>query len=577
LGEKQHQNHKNTNHPDLSKFRIDNAWDWFKAIYEDSPIGIEFYAPDGKLLSVNKACLEIFGVINERELVGFQLFNDPNVTDNIKEELLMGRAVRYQTSFDFEKVKEHNLYNTTKSGEIYLDVIISVLGFQEKDKLLGYLVQVQDISERIQKENELLLFKTMIENTNEAVAISDPTGHLIYINPAHERLFGRSVEEARKINYREYYPGESIKILDDIVAPSLARGEGWEGILHAFDFNGRLFPLWERVDSVRDKEGQFLYAFGLMHDVTKEKESERILKEYNSELEKQVKEKTLHLEATIGVLQAEVDQHLITAEIANKAKSEFLANMSHEFRTPMNHIIGFTEILLDKHTGNLNQIQEEYLNDILKSSKRLFSMIDAIIEFSNSEDEALMLRLSGVDFKALLNNSVLAIMNRLEKRSIKLSLQLENTPDKIRADEKKLKQVIQILLLNAVKFTPDGGRVDISTRNRDCIATPRHGQGHSENHSVLSMSTDENRAKDGKFISCIECSISDTGIGIKPEDMHRIFRPFEQLDACVSKKYHGIGLGLALSKKLVELHGGMIWAESKGYGQGSRFTFVIPI
>ena len=142
-----------------------------------------------------------------------------------------------------------------------------------------------EILKQRQTEEELLLFKAVVESSAEAIAISDPNGQLVYINPAHEKLFGYSLERARQLNYRDYYPPESIEILDRVVAPALARGESWEGGLDVYDANGRLFPLWERADTVRDEEGKMLYGFGLMHDITESKRVEKELRRRDTILE----------------------------------------------------------------------------------------------------------------------------------------------------------------------------------------------------------------------------------------------------------------------------------------------------
>ena len=139
-------------------------------------------------------------------------------------------------------------------------------------------IRVQDLEQQLiekkQTENEFRLFKAIIESSSEALAISNGEGQLLYINPSHEKLFGRPLAEAKKLNYRDYYPPESIEKLDKEVAPALERGESWIGILDVLDANGRRFPLWERADTVRGDKGRMAYGFGIMHDVSREKELE---------------------------------------------------------------------------------------------------------------------------------------------------------------------------------------------------------------------------------------------------------------------------------------------------------------
>jgi len=135
------------------------------------------------------------------------------------------------------------------------------------------------MAEHKRREDELRLFKAIIDSSNEAIAISDPSGKLVYVNPAHERLFGRSLEEAQELNYREYYPPECVRVLDESVVPALARGESWEGVLDVLDADGRRFSLWQRAYTVRDADGKMLYAFGLMHDISEDVKQERALRE----------------------------------------------------------------------------------------------------------------------------------------------------------------------------------------------------------------------------------------------------------------------------------------------------------
>jgi signal transduction histidine kinase len=245
------------------------------------------------------------------------------------------------------------------------------------------------------------------------------------------------------------------------------------------------------------------------------------------------------------------------AEKANKAKSEFLANMSHELRTPLNHIIGFAELILDKNFGELNEIQTEYLSDIHQSGAHLLSLINDILDLSKVEAGKLELQPCNVDLRRLLDNSFTMIKEKALKHGIKLSNNFNGAPDTIIADERKLKQIMYNLLSNAVKFTPDGGKISIKAETYDL-------------NNKLQLGADSNQNPG------IKISVLDTGIGINPNDLDRIFNPFEQVENSASRQFNGTGLGLSLTKSIVELHGGKIWAESKGEGKGTTFNFTIP-
>ncbi|MEW6714647.1 MAG: ATP-binding protein [Nitrospirota bacterium] len=255
------------------------------------------------------------------------------------------------------------------------------------------------------------------------------------------------------------------------------------------------------------------------------------------------------------------------AVAANKAKSDFLANMSHELRTPMNSIIGFSEILEDGLYGELNQNQKEYVNNILTSGRHLLSLINDILDLSKVEAGKLELELNRFLLKDILNASMTMLKEKAIKHGIKLSLETEPDAEiEIEADKRKLKQIMFNLLSNALKFTPDGGSVFVKARG-----TTDEGRGMSnENASVILTSEASGRQ------SSIEISVEDTGIGVKDEDIPKLFSEFTQLESAYTKNHEGTGLGLALTKRLVELHGGKIWVESES-GKGSRFTFVIPV
>ncbi|MGD8264001.1 MAG: ATP-binding protein [Desulfobacterales bacterium] len=286
----------------------------------------------------------------------------------------------------------------------------------------------------------------------------------------------------------------------------------------------------------------------------------------NDNLERKIEERTQALadsnerlknEISIRkVVEEKLREAKINAEIANRSKSAFLANMSHEVRTPLNHIIGFTELVCNKHYGPLNETQEEFLNDVIDSSHHLLSLINDILDLSKIEAGKLELELSSVPIKTLLENSLTMIKEKALKHSVELSINTDGIPETITADERKLKQIIYNLLSNAIKFTPDNGQISLTAHN---------WQAHDTNHPHVFD-------PESRFI-CI--SVSDTGIGLNSEDLERIFDSFEQVESSHYRRFQGTGLGLSLTKQLVELHGGKIWAESEGSGRGSTFHFII--
>jgi signal transduction histidine kinase/putative methionine-R-sulfoxide reductase with GAF domain len=229
-------------------------------------------------------------------------------------------------------------------------------------------------------------------------------------------------------------------------------------------------------------------------------------------------------------------------EAANRHKSEFLANMSHELRTPLNAIIGFSEVLQEKLFGELNEKQTEYTSDILTSGQHLLSLINEILDLSKVEAGRMELELASFDLPLAIDNARTFVRERATKHGITLEVAVDQRLGEFTGDERKIKQILLNLLSNAVKFTPEGGRIGIKARQAD---------------------------------GSVEISVSDTGIGISPEDQAKIFEEFRQVDTDYAHKTEGTGLGLTLAKKFVELHGGKIWVESE-VGKGSTFSFTLP-
>ncbi len=256
--------------------------------------------------------------------------------------------------------------------------------------------------------------------------------------------------------------------------------------------------------------------------------------------------KTFADQAVIAIQNArlfrEIEDKSRQLEIANKHKSEFLANMSHELRTPLNAIIGFSEVLQEKLFGDVNEKQGDYLSDIHSSGKHLLGLINDILDLSKVEAGRMELDLAKFDVAAALSNAMTLVRERAQRHNVALKMTVDPALGEVMADERKVKQILVNLLTNAVKFTPDGGSIDVTA----C------------------------REPDGLVIA-----VRDTGIGIAPEDQEAVFEEFRQVGRDYTKKQEGTGLGLTLTKKFVELHGGRIWVESEP-GKGSTFTFTIP-
>ena len=257
--------------------------------------------------------------------------------------------------------------------------------------------------------------------------------------------------------------------------------------------------------------------------------------------------KTFADQAVIAIQNArlfrEIQDKSAQLEVANKHKSEFLANMSHELRTPLNAIIGFSEVLSERMFGEINPKQADYLKDIHESGKHLLSLINDILDLSKIEAGRMDLELSSFDLPSALSNAMTLVRERAQRHAIQLSLDVDQRLGSFEADERKFKQIVVNLLSNAVKFTPDGGKVEVSAK----------------------LDTDH-----------VAIAVKDTGIGIAPEDHAAVFEEFKQVGRDYTRKAEGTGLGLALTRRFVELHGGQVRLDS-ALGKGSTFTITLPV
>jgi two-component system CheB/CheR fusion protein len=250
------------------------------------------------------------------------------------------------------------------------------------------------------------------------------------------------------------------------------------------------------------------------------------------------------IEAGLEKAHKELEELAAELKRATRAKSEFLANMSHELRTPLNSINGFSEILYDETAGTLNEKQKKFVNNILTSGKHLLLLINQILDMAKVESGKMKLELSSLPIKSILNEISLLVTDMVDKRKIEMLLEIAEDLPNIEGDELKVKEILYNLLSNAVKFTPEGGKIGM-------------------------------RAK--KIDSKIEVVVWDTGVGIAPENMVKIFEGFFRVDTPYSRLTEGTGLGLPLSKKLVELHGGNFSVESEGLNKGTQVRFTLPI
>ena len=326
-----------------------------------------------------------------------------------------------------------------------------------------------------------------------------------------------------------------LRELLETILPEKATFDNYE-VEHDFATIGRRTMLLNarQIQRVLGKERIILLA---IEDITERKKTEEAIKGLNEELQDHLQELT---------------EAKSLEEKANRGKTEFLANISHELTTPLNHIIGFSQVLLTKNFGDLNEKQRGYVENILNSGERLHDALKNIISFVSMDVSNPDMDWEDLRLKDIITSSLSVFLKPATDRHLNLTFDTAEEADRmIRADRGKIAQVFHNLLSNAVKFSREGGQITLSVRNR---------KGWEES------------GKD----NFMEITIEDRGIGIREEDLPRLFRPFEQLDASLTKQFVGVGMGLLLARKLIEAHGGAIRVESD-YGKGSRFIFTIPV
>lgn len=390
------------------------------------------------------------------------------------------------------------------------------------------------ISDQAYVEKDIRLQARMIEQISESILLVDVSEKtIVYNNPAAKNMFGYSNKELMGKHLSELIAtsGETGEKVSNEINDILYREGIWKKDVKMLDRKGSTF--WCSVSGSAFTHAEHGEVWMLMLSDISE------LRKYRDHLKTMVVERT-----------KELNEAKQKAEAANIAKSEFLANMSHELKTPLNSVIGFSEILKDKSFGEINEKQERYLDNIHKSGKYLLEMICDIIDLSRAESGKLDMELNEVTLPLIMDYSFTRIKPAALRKSIEIEKYIDKHMTTINADEAKLKKILDILLDNAVKFTPDGGMIRVAT---DMIGNSVH------------------------------ISVTDTGIGIELVGRNSIFEGFKQIDGFFKRKQGGIGLGLALAKKFVEMHDGKIWLESPPKkdkaleeGKGSSFIFTIP-
>lgn len=494
----------------------------YSGLFENATEGIYRSLPDGTCVSCNPALLKLNGFEKESELLSAINANatcwyvDPNRRSEFLR--LLNRNGRVENFVS-------EVYNLSSREPFWVSENAHVIR-GEHGEMLGYQGTIMDITERrratetLRREREFVV--AMLDTADALICVIDMEGRVVRFNKACERMSGYSLAEVE---------GHSVF---DFVIPEDERGD-LEGMLRSLRFGvypnthlnhwvsrsgGKRLIEWSNT-ALRDDAGKIAYCVAMGIDVTERKRAEEALQQAKEE-----------------------------AESANRAKSEFLANMSHELRTPLNAVIGFAEILENQMFGDMGDSRYgDYARDIRTSATHLLGIINNILDLSKVEAGRLELIEDPTDVRDVLAACLNILKATAGAEDVAFEVETDDSLPYLLADERMLRQVFLNILSNALKFTPAGGRITV-TLSSDTSATADNGTAYG-------------------------ISITDTGIGMTSEDIAKALTPFGQVESSLSRKYEGTGLGLPLSRSLVELHGGNLTIQSQP-DQGTTVTLTFP-
>jgi two-component system, sensor histidine kinase and response regulator len=515
----------------------------FSAAFVHAPIGVALVSPEGRWLKVNRALCDLVGY-SEAELLT-RTFQDITHPEDLELDLENARRMIAGDTLSYQMEKRY----VHARGHL-VTVLLNVSLVRDGHNQPRYFIsQIQDITsrkeadlERKQAENALresnVKFHLLADNITDAFWIRSPDmRELLYISPAFERIWGRSTESLYAnphlwADFTHPEDRERVVVLFETLTGDAPALDVEYRIVRP---DGEIRWIRARGFQVRDSANTLVRLTGIVTDITERQLAAEALRT-----------SLVEISFTNRALQAEIVERKYAedaAEAANRSKSEFLANMSHEIRTPLNGVIGMAELALGT---DLTIEQREYLDMVKSSGESLLTVINDILDFSKIEAGKLTVDLIPFDLSNCLATTLKLQAARAHLKGLELACNIRpDVPTALVGDPNRLRQIVTNLIGNAVKFT-------------------EHGE------VVLTVEAETQTDRD----AVLRFSVSDTGIGVPPEQHEAIFKPFIQADGSTSRKYGGTGLGLAISTSLVALLGGRMWLESET-GKGSTFHFTV--
>lgn len=505
----------------------------FQALFEQGAVGIVIRNLEGKILEVNPAFCTLIGYSRQETLkLGYEDISHPDdlpVDPDKLKRLLSGEL----STYTIEK-----RYVRKNMEVVWVQLTRSVL--KCTDGRPSALVSiVNDITtkkraiSRLQESEQR--FSTITNAAMDAIVMMDDQGRISYWNPAARNIFGYSADEVigQNLHYLLMPQRYQCRAFSALVTwTKTGQGDAVNKIVElvAKRKDGNEINIELSLASVQLNKSWV--AVGVLRDITERKQT-----------------------------QQQLENALKAAEAASMAKNVFMANVSHELRSPLNSIIGFSELLQSELSGTLNNQQKEYADSVMQSSRHLLSVISQILDLSKIEAGKMTLNLEPICPVEPITLAISMYAGNFNKKGITLAEEYDPETYRtiIEGDDVKLRQIMLNLLSNACKFTPENGKVTVGCR---LISREEIGDYPALQASDKSM--------------FVEIRVQDSGTGIRAEDLPSLFQEFSQLNTTETRKHDGTGLGLALTRKMIELHGGRIKLESE-FGKGSCFSFILPV
>lgn len=493
-------------------------------ILDHAPIGIWLQDRYGKMEFANRALCVALG------LPEAQLLAASHCTDLLAEPFRTQCLASDAAAVASPGVTISQQQLPFADGQIHDLRIIKVAERDAQGQVVALIGLSLDITEDLRQAKQLRQLSLAVEQSPVSIVITDLEAKIEYVNAAFVQASGYAREEVLgqnpRILHSKWTPSETHRAL----WAALTQGQVWHGEFINRRKNGEIYYEIASISPVRQADGQITHYLAVKEDISDKKRMGQELDQYRYHLEELVERRTQQLQ-----------QARIAAEMANRAKSAFLANMSHEIRTPMNAILGLTHLL---RRDNLHPISVGRLDKIASAAQHLLSIINDILDLSKIEAGHLELEHSDFMLDALLDHVRSLISEAAQAKCLRIVVDYNGMPFWLRGDVTRLRQALLNYASNAVKFT-ESGQVTLRARLME-----------QDNSHLLA-----------RF------EVEDTGPGIAPQQLERLFQAFEQADVSTTRQYGGTGLGLTITRRLAELMGGEAGADSV-LGQGSRFWFT---